>query len=103
MAALTSSSPFVPCIPFERDRRRSYYRQIYEGYRAAILQGRLRPGQRLPSSRALARELGVSRLPVVNAFEQLLHEGYIVARVGSGSFVTSSIPRERSRTRVRSR
>jgi GntR family transcriptional regulator/MocR family aminotransferase len=98
MPASTLRSPIVPCIPFERNRRRSYYRQIYEGYRAAILQGRLIPGQRLPSSRALAHELGVSRLPVVNAFEQLLHEGYIVARVGCGSFVASSIPRELPRT-----
>ncbi len=71
-----------------------YYRQIYDGYRAAILSGRLRPGERLPSTRALAAELNISRLPVVNAFEQLLHEGYIEGRVGSGTFVKDSIPDE---------
>jgi GntR family transcriptional regulator/MocR family aminotransferase len=74
-----------------------YYRQIYDGYRTAILAGRLRPGERLPSTRALAAELGISRLPVVNAFEQLLHEGYIEGRSGSGTYVKESIPDELSR------
>lgn len=68
-----------------------FYRQIYDGYRSAILEGRLRPGQRVPSTRALARELGISRLPVLNAFEQLLHEGYLEGRRGSGTFVAASI------------
>jgi GntR family transcriptional regulator/MocR family aminotransferase len=71
-----------------------YYRQIYDGYRTAILTGLLRPGERLPSTRALATELGISRLPAVNAFEQLLHEGYIEGRAGSGTFVKESIPDE---------
>jgi GntR family transcriptional regulator/MocR family aminotransferase len=67
------------------------YRQIYDGYRSAILEGRLRPGQRVPSTRALARELGISRLPVLTAFEQLLHEGYLEGRAGSGTYVAASI------------
>jgi GntR family transcriptional regulator/MocR family aminotransferase len=67
------------------------YRQIYEGYRMAILEGKLRPGQRVPSTRALALALGISRLPVLTAFEQLLHEGYIEGRAGSGTYVASSI------------
>ncbi|MDP9190398.1 MAG: PLP-dependent aminotransferase family protein [Acidobacteriota bacterium] len=71
-----------------------YYRQIYDGYRTAILTGLLRPGERLPSTRALAAELGISRLPAVNAFEQLLHEGYIEGKAGSGTFVKESIPDE---------
>ena len=65
-------------IPFDADAAgRPLYRQIYDGYRKAILEGRLRAGQRIPSTRALARELGISRLPVLTAFEQLLHEGYL--------------------------
>jgi GntR family transcriptional regulator/MocR family aminotransferase len=71
-----------------------YYRQIYDGYRTAILTGLLRRGERLPSTRALAAELGISRLPVVYAFEQLLHEGYIEGRAGSGTYVKDSIPDE---------
>jgi GntR family transcriptional regulator/MocR family aminotransferase len=67
------------------------YRQIYQGVRAAILDGRLGQGQRLPSTRTLASELGVSRLPVLNAYDQLLHEGYLVGRVGAGTYVAPSV------------
>ena len=70
------------------------HRQIREGLRRAILEGRLRPGQRLPSTRSLALDLGVSRLPVLNAYEQLLHEGYLVGRTGSGTFVSDAVPDE---------
>src|SRR5262249_2565908 len=69
-----------------------FFRQIYEAYRSAILSGTLRPGQRLPSTRALSAQLGISRLPVLNAFDQLLHEGFIVGKVGSGTFVKGEIP-----------
>ena len=68
------------------------HRQIYDGLRGAILDGRLRPGQRLPSTRGLATDLGVSRLPVLSAYEQLLHEGYLVGRTGSGTFVSEDVP-----------
>src|SRR6476620_2713201 len=68
------------------------HRQIYDGLRGAILDGRLRPGQRIPSSRALAVDLGVSRLPVLRAYDQLLHEGYLVGRIGSGTFVSEGVP-----------
>src|SRR6266498_2582597 len=68
------------------------HRQIYEGLRRAILDGLLRPGQRVPSTRALAVELDVSRLPVLTAYDQLLHEGYLDGRVGSGTFVSAALP-----------
>jgi GntR family transcriptional regulator / MocR family aminotransferase len=89
-----SPGPIIPCLPFDRRAAGPYYKQIYESYRAAILDGRLRPGQRLPSTRAMARELGISRLPVLNAFDQLLHEGFVKGRVGAGTYVSSSILRE---------
>ena len=84
-------------VTFDNRSDIPFYRQIYDGYRAAILSGRLRPGERLPSTRALATELNISRLPVVNAFEQLLHEGYIEGRAGSGTYVKDSIPDELAR------
>jgi GntR family transcriptional regulator / MocR family aminotransferase len=86
-----------PFIPFERTSSIPFYKQIYEGYRTAILSGRLRPGQRVVSSRVLASELRISRLPVVNAYEQLLHEGYIEGRSGAGTFVKGTIPDELSK------
>jgi GntR family transcriptional regulator / MocR family aminotransferase len=70
------------------------YRQLYEGVRKAILTGQLRPGTRLQSTRELAIELGVSRNTVMNAFEQLLAEGYLEGQVGSGTFVSHSLPDE---------
>ena len=79
-------------LPLERGTGVPIFRQIYDGLRGAILEGRLRPGQRIPSTRSLAADLGVSRLPVLSAYEQLLHEGYLVGRTGSGTFVTSHIP-----------
>lgn len=70
------------------------YRQIYEGVRLAILSGKLISGTRLPASRVLAKQLSVSRLTVVNAFEQLLAEGYLEGKTGSGTFVASKIPED---------
>jgi GntR family transcriptional regulator/MocR family aminotransferase len=70
------------------------YRQLYVQLRDAVLAGRLAPGTRLPSSRALAAELGCSRNTVVTAFEQLLCEGYLEGQVGSGSYVSSVLPEE---------
>src|SRR5688572_13198101 len=90
----TAIQTSMTTFPFLHDSEAPYYRQIYDGYRDAILTGRLRPGERLPSTRAVAAELGISRLPVVNAFEQLLHEGYVEGRVGSGTYVKDSIPDE---------
>jgi GntR family transcriptional regulator / MocR family aminotransferase len=83
-----------PYFPFERRSNIPFYKQIYDGYREAILGGRLRPGQRLQSTRALATELRISRLPVVIAYEQLLHEGYIEGKIGAGTYVKHSIPDE---------
>jgi GntR family transcriptional regulator/MocR family aminotransferase len=79
-------------LPLDRSIGVPIFRQIHDGLRRAILDGRLRPGQRIPSTRGLATDLGVSRLPVLSAYEQLLHEGYLVGRTGSGTFVSKNIP-----------
>ena len=82
-----------PILPLDRRLARPLHRQLYDGVRDAILDGRLRPGQRLPSTRTLAADLQISRIPVVTAFEQLVAEGYVESRVGAGSFVSSALPR----------
>ena len=61
--------------------------QVYRGLRAAILDGRLRAGDRLPPSRELARSLAVSRNTVTIAYERLIAEGFLTSRVGAGTFV----------------
>ena len=67
-------------------------RQLYEALRQAILSGRLARGERLPATRALAHDLAVSRTTVSVAYDQLLAEGYVVARTGAGTFVSSALP-----------
>jgi GntR family transcriptional regulator/MocR family aminotransferase len=69
-------------------RRAPRYRLVYEGLRRAILERRLAAGARLPSTRELASELGLSRNTIVTAFDQLTAEGYISTLTGSGTFVT---------------
>jgi GntR family transcriptional regulator/MocR family aminotransferase len=87
----TAGPQLITHLPIDRDSRVPLYQQIYEGYRRAILAGHLRPGQRIPSTRALAAELGVSRLPVLAAYEQLLNEGYFAGRRGSGTYVNADL------------
>lgn len=68
------------------------HRQVYEGYRAAILCGKLRPGQMVPSSREFAADHGISRFPVLHAYAQLMAEGYLEARAGAGTYIASNLP-----------
>jgi len=68
------------------------WRWLYTELRAAILDGRLRPGSRLPSTRSLAVQYQLSRGTVVAAFDQLQAEGYTHTEVGSGTFVASGLP-----------
>ncbi|HLM03509.1 MAG TPA: PLP-dependent aminotransferase family protein [Pyrinomonadaceae bacterium] len=70
------------------------HRQIYEKLRLAILNGELPSKSRIPSSRALAAQLGVSRMTVVNAYDQLLAEGYLDGKIGAGTFVARELPEE---------
>ncbi|MEQ8357549.1 MAG: PLP-dependent aminotransferase family protein [Kiloniellaceae bacterium] len=86
----------TPLLGLALDRRAetSLQRQIYDQVRGVILAGGLAPGTRLPSSRALAGELGCSRNTVVTAFDQLLSEGYLEGHAGSGTFVSRVLPEE---------
>lgn len=65
--------------------------QLYRRIRGAILGGSLAPGTRLPSTRTLARDLGVSRTTTEDAFGQLVLEGFIERRVGDGTYVSSAV------------
>ena len=73
------------------------HRQLYEAMRRAMLDGKLAAGDRLPSSRELTHDLGLSRNTVVAALNQLSVEGYLVSRVGSGTFVHDNVPRSPQR------
>lgn len=68
------------------------HRQLYEEIRRSILSGRLNSGQRIPSTRALAESLGISRATVTMAYDFLLGEGYIQSTTGSGTFVCRQLP-----------
>jgi GntR family transcriptional regulator/MocR family aminotransferase len=70
------------------------YRWLYSAIRTEILDGRLRPGSQLPSTRELAILYGLSRGTVVNAFEQLRSEGYIEGTIGSGTRVSKTVPED---------
>ncbi len=84
----------LPFLHVDRESPIPIYAQLEIGIRKAILNGTLSPGIRLPASRELARDLGVSRLPVQTAYEQLVMEGFLTSRQGAGTFV-AEIPLER--------
>src|SRR5207244_6070554 len=93
------ASGILPIVAIDRTSSMPLHRQIYDGFRSAILEGRLRPGQRIPSTRVLAAEIRVSRFPVLNAYAQLLAEGYLESRVGAGTVVSSSLPEQLTSSR----
>ena len=84
-------APAGPELLIDLDRsRRSLRSQLEDALREGVRSGRLPSGMRLPASRVLAGDLGVSRRLVVDAYAQLLAEGYLVARAGAGTFVADS-------------
>ncbi|TWT15606.1 PLP-dependent aminotransferase family protein [Reyranella sp. CPCC 100927] len=88
----TARSIDIPALTLDRRSRVPLHLQIYERLRAAVLTGALRRGARLPATRALAAELGLSRATVLAAYEQLLAEGYLESRVGAGTRVARQLP-----------
>ncbi|HEX9017071.1 MAG TPA: PLP-dependent aminotransferase family protein [Chloroflexota bacterium] len=68
------------------------HRQVREGLKGAILAGRLAPGQKLPSTRSLARTLSVSRTTVCQAYDAMEAEGYLSGKRGSGTYVSDELP-----------
>ncbi len=87
----------LPGLTLAPHRDRPLARQLAAALRESILTGQLRPGARLPSTRLLAGELGVSRNTVLEAYAELLAEGYLEGQVGSGTFVSPLLPDEGTR------
>jgi len=99
-----SGTGLIPLIALDGqglDGKAPLYRQLYSWFQHAIVEGRLRPGQRVPSTRALALELKISRIPVLTAYQQLHAEGYLESFTGAGTCVAASIPEEALKTATR--
>ena len=88
-------------LPLDPHSGATLQRQVYDGLRAAILAGRLRPGSRLPSTRSLAADLAVARNTVTAAFGQLVAEGYAESRVGAGTVVACALPDDLTKVAAR--
>lgn len=79
-------------LDLSHDLARPAYQRLAEAVREGIVSGRFRAGERMPASRALAASLSLARNTVLEAYEQLIAEGYLSARHGSGTFVAADIP-----------
>ncbi len=79
-------------IEINRQSKIPLIRQLYKGIRDSVLEGRLTAEFRLPSSRQLASELDVSRVVVIEAYEQLVAEGYLQTKIGAGTYVANIKP-----------
>ncbi|MGR3804712.1 MocR-like pyridoxine biosynthesis transcription factor PdxR [Marinibacterium profundimaris] len=90
-----TAGALLSSIRLDRSSRRSISVQLYQGLRDVILSGGLRAGERLPATRTLAKETGVSRTTVIDAIDRLVAEGMLVSRVGAGTFVSDTLDRER--------
>jgi len=93
MMMMMTSRGWADLYAWQLDRAngRPLSRQIYMQVRSAVLSGALRAGTRVPSSRVMAERLGVARASVVSAYEQLLAEGYVESRRGSGTFISNGV------------
>ncbi|MEO5321924.1 PLP-dependent aminotransferase family protein [Mesorhizobium sp. CC13] len=85
--------PILPFLRLDAAAAVPKFRQVQDQLRQAILKGHLRPGTRLPASRILCEEVGLSRQTLVRVLENLKAEGYLEARQGAGTFVSAALPR----------
>ena len=106
MSRARVADALTPHLALQRAGGEAMHRQLYSSFRSAILEGVFTPGMRLPSTRALADDLGVSRTTVLQAFERLVSEGYATARSGAGTRVATTLntsAHRRSNMRVEGR
>ena len=87
-----TSNAAILAISLDRTSRETLQAQLTRALRRLVNERRLRPGDRLPSSRALARELSVSRVTVTAVYDQLIAEGFVEGRRGSGAYITADLP-----------
>lgn len=78
-------------IKIDKNAEKKYSIQLYMALRDLLLTGALMPGDRLPATRTLAQEIGVSRTTVIDAIDRLISEGLLEARVGAGTFVSEAL------------
>ena len=91
-AAAMHVHDILAAVSLERGAATPLFRQLTTHLKAAILDGRIGAGVRLPATRTLSALLGVSRPTVLAAYEQLMAEGYLEGTVGKGTFVSASLP-----------
>lgn len=89
-----SNTYLLTLVDLDREDDLPIYRQLYNGLRQAIISGRLEAGVRLPSSRDMAQLFSVSRNTILDAIGQLIAEGYLDTRQGSGTYITHNLPEE---------
>ncbi|MDX1401054.1 MAG: PLP-dependent aminotransferase family protein [Kiloniellales bacterium] len=87
-------------LSLEKAGKLPLQRQLFDQLREIILSGRVKPGERFPSTRSLAQELGCSRNTVIAAYDQLYAEGYLEGESGSGTYVSAILPEELLRPRL---
>lgn len=86
-----AAGALLSSIALDRSLRKSVSIQLYVALRDIILSGGVRAGDRLPATRTLAKEIGVSRTTVIDAVDRLVSEGMLVSRVGAGTFVSDTL------------
>src|SRR6266576_3823646 len=87
-----SMSYKVDLSDVERDGSESITQQLVDRFTAAIDDGRLEPAEKLPTTRALAADVGVNHLTAARVYRRLAELGYVTASVGRGTFVRSVTP-----------
>ncbi len=87
-----NTSELFASLVLDRSAPSPLFRQLYAGVKDAVLRGALTPGMQLPPTRHLCRLMGVSRQTVLNAWDQLMAEGYLSGTVGKGTFIGSQLP-----------
>jgi GntR family transcriptional regulator/MocR family aminotransferase len=92
LATSGRTASFIPPMALDFSSETPLYRQISMWFEKAIASGKLQPGQRVPATRALAKELKVSRISVLGAYKLLIEGGYLQTFVGAGTCVSVSIP-----------
>lgn len=91
----TNAGALLSSIRIDRDAERKISVQLYMGLKDILLSGGVNPGERLPATRTLAKEIGVSRTTVIDAVDRLTAEGLLEARVGAGTFVSEALAEQR--------